>query len=80
MIKPGVILKGPKAINHMETNTVVDSHHTNNSNQLATIKITKMVNTTTTNLFINPTNIRISNIVDTLDPMVGKIKNIVKIS
>jgi len=77
MIKPGVILKGRRAINHMETNTVGDSHHINNSNQLA---ITKMANITTTNLFINPTNIQISNIVDILDPMVGKIKNIVKTS
>ena len=79
MIKPGVIPKGRRAINPMETNTVVGSHHTNNNNQPAITKITKMVNTTTTNLFINPTNIRINNIVDTLDPMVGKIKNIAKI-
>jgi len=63
----------------MEINMVVGNLHINN-NKLVIIKITKMVNITTTKIFINPTNIRISNIVDILDLMVGKIKNIEKIS
>lgn len=79
MIKPGFIHKGLREISRMEINMVVGNLHINNS-QVVIIKIIKMVNTTTTKIFINLTNIRISNIVDILDLMVGKIKNIEKIS